>query len=127
IDGHWDRIFDRRGKVENAPDDARELGALVSNQRQISFRMHRRGTHRSKEGAAVLVNVKRRIRLGALTEGYVQSQRRSKRTQAAVKRTVRVSELLRQPARPSVGANKGSVSLYTAHSSAMGQLLKALR
>jgi len=127
IVGHWDRIFDWRDKVENAPEDARGLGAMESNQRQISFRMKRRGMHWSKEGAEAMVKVKQGILNGTLREVYLQSQRRSKRKQREFKRTVRVSELLRQPARPSVGAKKGSVSLYTAHSSAMGQLLKALR
>lgn len=68
-----------------------------------------------------MVKVKQGILNGTLREVYLQSQRRSKRKQREFKRTVRVSELLRQPARPSVGAKKGSVSLYTAHSSAMGQ------
>jgi hypothetical protein len=127
IVNHWDRIFDWRDKVENPPKDARGLGAMESNQRQISFRMKRRGMHWSKEGAEAMVKVKQGILNGTLREVYLKFQRRSNRKQREFKRTVRMAQLLRQPTRPSIGVRKGGISLYTAHSSAMGQLLKVLR
>ena len=49
ITRNWDRIFDWRNHVENAPSDARGLGAMESNQRRITFRMKKRGMHWSKK------------------------------------------------------------------------------
>ncbi|MFB4163722.1 hypothetical protein ACE1TI_07735 [Alteribacillus sp. JSM 102045] len=40
---------------------------------------------------------------------------------------VRMTEYLRQPTRSSVGVKEGSVTLYTAHSTAMGTLMKSFQ
>lgn len=49
ITGNWGRIFDWREEVEDAPADARGLGAMESNQRRITFRMKKRGMHWSEK------------------------------------------------------------------------------
>lgn len=38
-----------------------------------------------------------------------------------------MAEILRQPTRPSIWAKHGGISLYEAHSSAIGQLIKSFR
>ncbi len=43
-----------------------------------------------------------------------------------LKQAIRLSELFKQPVRPSIGVKRGSVALYTSHSSAMGHLSKIL-
>src|SRR5699024_705809 len=55
IVNHWERIFDWRNIVEDAPKDARSLGCIESRQRLISFRMKRRGMHWSAKGAESMV------------------------------------------------------------------------
>lgn len=105
---NWDRIFDWREKVEQAPKDARGLGAMESNQRHISFRMKKRGMHWSEEGC----------------EAYLHQQNRSVRQQRKLKQTVRLSSLLHEKTRQSVGAKNGAIPLYASHSSVMGQLIK---
>lgn len=125
ITHNWERIFDWREKVENPPEDARSLGAMESNQRHISFRMKKRGMHWSKEGAEGMVKIIQGILNRTLREVYLEHQKRSKRKQRHVKQVVRLAELLRQPTRPSIGAKQGSISLYTAHSSAIGNLMKS--
>ena len=94
---------------------------------KISFRMKKRGMLWSKEGAEAIVKVKQGILNGTLRDVYLASQRRSKRKHREVKRTVRMSEYLRQPTRLSIGVKKGSISLYVAHSSALGRLVKGFR
>lgn len=126
IINHWDYISDWRTRIDNPPMDARGLGAMESNQRRVSFRMKKRGMHWSKEGAEAMVKIRQGIANNTLREVYLASQQRSHRTQRKVKQTVRISQLLRQHTRPSIGVKQGSISLYTAHSSAIGKLLKLI-
>ena len=98
---------------------------MESNQRHISFRMKKRGMHWSKEGAEGMVKIIQGILNRTLREVYLEHQKRSERKQRHVKQVVRLAELLRQPTRPSIGAKQGSISLYTAHSSAIGNLMKS--
>lgn len=72
------------------------------------------------------MKVKQGIANNTLKEVYLASQHRSHRKQREVKKTVRMSEFLRQPIRPSIGVKQGSISLYSAHSSAIGRLFKIL-
>ena len=127
IQNNWDRIFDWREKVENPPEDARSLGAMESNQRHISFRMKKRGMHWSAEGGEAMVKVKQGILNQTLRTVYLKHQRRSERKERDVKKTVRMAQILRQVTQPSVGAKQGSISLYTAHSTPMGKLMKSMR
>ncbi|MED4322023.1 ISLre2 family transposase, partial [Weizmannia sp. CD-2023] len=123
---NWDRIFDWRDKVENVPEGARGLGAMESNQRHISFRMKKRGMHWSKAGAEAMVKVKQGILNGTLREAYLKHRSRSERKQRNLKQFIRMSQLLKQPVRPSVGVKHGSVALHSSSSSAMGHLSKIL-
>jgi len=125
--GHWDYVQDWRKRIPNPPKDARSLGGMESNQRKISFRMKKRGMHWSKKGAEAMVKVKQGILNGTLRDVYLASQRRSKRKQREIKRTVRMSEYFRKSTRPSIGVKQGTISLYAAHSSAMGRLVKGFR
>lgn len=127
IEHNWERIFDWREKVENPPEDARSLGAMESNQRHVSFRMKKRGMHWSKAGGEGMVKIIQGILNRTLRDVYLKQQKRSERKQRTVKQTVRMAEILRQPTRSSIGAKQGSISLYVAHSTARGQLLKSLR
>lgn len=127
IENNWERIFDWRTKVETAPKDARSLGAMESNQRHISFRMKKRGMHWSTEGGESMVKVIQGILNRTLREAYLSQHNRSERKQRNVKKTVRMAQILRQPTRPSIGAKQGSISLYVAHSTAIGNLLKSFR
>lgn len=126
IVNNWDRIFDWREKVKNPPTDARTLGAMESNQRHISFRMKKRGMHWSKEGGEAMVKVKQGILNQTLRSVYLKSQNRSARKQREIKQVVRMSQVLKQPVRPSIGVKQGTISLYHAHSSAIGNLKKIL-
>lgn len=121
---NWDRIFDWREKVEQAPKDARGLGAMESNQRHISFRMKKRGMHWSEEGCEAMVKVKQGMLNHTLREAYLHQQNRSVRQQRKLKQTVRLSSLLHEKTRQSVGAKNGAIPLYASHSSVMGQLIK---
>ena len=127
IQHNWERIFDWREKVENPPNDARGLGAMESNQRHISFRMKKRGMHWSSEGGKAMVKVKQGILNQTLRDVYLKHQRRSKRKQREVEKTVRMTKLLHESTRPSIGTKQGRISLYRAHSTAIGQLVKSLR
>ncbi|MGY0695019.1 ISLre2 family transposase, partial [Virgibacillus sp. FSP13] len=60
-------------------------------------------------------------------DAYLESQNRSARKQREVKQVVRMSQFLKQPTRPSIGARQGTVSLYDANSSAIGNLRKILK
>ena len=124
---NWDRIFDWREKVEQVPQDARGLGAMESNQRHISFRMKKRGTHWSEEGCEAMVKVKQGILNHTLRDAYLHQQSRSTRQRRKLKQTVRLSSLLHQKTRQSVGAKKGTIPLYASRSSAIGQLIKSFR
>ena len=123
---HWEFVRDWRERIDHSPEDARGLGAMESNQRHISFRMKKRGMHWSKEGAEAMVKVKQGILNGTLREVYLASQKRSKRKQRAFKKSIRMSDILRQQTRPSIGAKQGSISVYIAHSSAIGRLSKLI-
>ena len=123
---HWDYISDWRERIQDPPKGARGLGAMESNQRRITFRMKKRGMHWSKEGAEAMVKIRQGIVNNTLREVYLSSQHRSHRKQREVKRTVRISQLLHQSTRPSIGVKQGSISLYSAHSSAIGRLFKLI-
>jgi len=127
IANNWDRILDWREIIENPPEDARGLGAMESNQRHVSFRMKKRGMHWSLASAEAMVKIKQGILNGTLREVYLNDQKRSVRKQREVKKTVRMSQVLRQPTRQSNGAKQGTIGVYTAHSSAIGKLAKSFR
>ncbi len=74
-----------------------------------------------------MVKVKQGILNQTLRNVYVKHQHRSARKQREVKRIVRMSEILRNPTRPSVGVKQGAIGLYTAHSTAMGHLVKSFK
>jgi len=124
---NWDRIFDWREKAEQVPKDARGLGAMESNQRHISFRMKKRGMHWSAEGCEAMVKVKQGMFNHTLREAYLHQQNRSTRQQRKLKQTVRLSSLLHEKTRQSVGAKNGTIPLYASRSSAIGQLIKSFR
>lgn len=127
IQNNWDRIYDWREKVKNPPEDARSLGAMESNQRHVSFRMKKRGMHWSLEGAEAMIKVKQGILNKTLRTNYLAHQQRSERKQRDVKKNVRVAQILHKVTRPSIGVKQGSISLYTAHSTAIGKLMKSIR
>jgi len=127
IENNWDRIYDWRDKVEKVPDGARALGAIESNQRRISFRMKRRGMRWGQSGGFGMVKIIQGRANGTLRDAYLNHRNLSDRKKRMIKQTVRMSHYLAQPTRPSVGAKQGSVSLYSAHSTAIGQLLKSMR
>ncbi|MED4322024.1 hypothetical protein P9232_11250, partial [Weizmannia sp. CD-2023] len=87
---------------------ARGLGAMESNQRHISFRMKKRGMHWSELGAEAMVKIKQGILNGTLREAYLKHRSRSERKQRNLKQFIRMSQLLKQPVRPSVGVKHGS-------------------
>lgn len=122
---NWDRIMDWRECIDNRPENARSLGAMESNQRHVSYRMKKRGMHWSPKGAEAMVKIKQGILNGTLREVYLKDQKRSARKQREVKKAVRMSQILRQPVRPSIGAKQGAIGVYTAHSSAIGKLAKS--
>ncbi|WP_040400024.1 ISLre2 family transposase, partial [Heyndrickxia acidiproducens] len=124
---NWERIFDWRDKLENVPEGARGLGAMESNQRHVSFRMKKRGMHWSKEGAEAMVKIKQGILNRTLKEAYLKRRTRSARKHRELKQAIRMSQLLKQSVRPSIGVKRGSVSLFTSTSSAVGNLSKILR
>src|SRR5699024_4314849 len=113
-------------RVDDPPKESRGLGAMESHQRRVSLRMKKRGMHWRKEGAEAMVKEKQGIANNTVKEVYLASQHRSHRKQREVKKTLRMSEYLRQPIRQSIGFKQGSISLYSAHSSAMGRLFKIL-
>lgn len=123
---HWEFVRDWRERIDHSPEDARRLGAMESNQRHISFRMKKRGMHWSEEGAEAMVKVKQGILNRTLREVYLASQKRSKRKQCAIKKSIRMSDILRQQTRPSIGAKQGTISVNAAHSSAIGRLYKLI-
>src|SRR5699024_5378123 len=125
IENHWDYVPDWRKRIDEYPEDARGLGAMESNQRRITFRMKKRGMHWSKEGAEAMVKIKQGIANDTLRRVYLASQKRSVRKQRDVKKKVRISNILRQPIQSSVGVKQASLSLYAAHSSAIGRLFKS--
>lgn len=127
ITGNWNRIFDWRDVVEEAPSDARGLGAMESNQRRITFRMKKRGMHWSKNGCEAMVKVKQGIFNGTLREAYIGHINRTTRQQREDKKVIRLSKILNQKSRPSIGAKQGSIALYAPSSSAMGKLFKTFR
>jgi len=83
--------------------------------------------HWSAAGAEAMVKIKQGMLNGTLREIYLASQQRSQRKQREVKRTVRMTAILHQPQQESIGVKKGSISLYTAHTSAIGKLFKTFR
>ena len=125
ITNHWERIFDWRKIVKNAPEDARSLGCIESRQRHVSFRMKKRGMHWSAIGAEAMVKVKQGMLNGTLREVYLMAQKRSKRKQRDVIKTVRMSEHFRKSKNVN-NSRQGSISLYAAHSSGIGRLFKSI-
>ena len=124
IINHWEYITDWRTRLPDHPMDARGLGAMESNQRKISFRMKKRGMHWSREGAEAMVKVKQGMENKTLREVYLTSQTRSYRKQRKTKQMVRMSSFFKKTEGPSFKVRQGSVSLYAAHSSAVGRLFK---
>ncbi|WP_088049371.1 ISLre2 family transposase [Virgibacillus dakarensis] len=124
---NWERIYDWRDIVTDSPRDARKLGAMESNQRHVSFRMKKRGMHWSNDGAEAMVKIKQGMLNNTLRNAYLKCNERSTRKQRDVKKAVRVAQLLRQPTQPSIGVKQGSVALYAAHSTAIGNLFKILQ
>jgi hypothetical protein len=124
---NWDRIFDWRTQVEQPPKGARNLGAMESNQRRVSFRMKKRGMHWSEAGAEAMVKIKQGMQNQSLREAYIKNQHRSARNQRVMKRIVRIAQILQEKVRPSIGVKQGKISLHSAHSSAIGQLVKGMR
>src|SRR5699024_7421449 len=104
---------------------ARSLGCIESRQRHISFRMKRRGMHWRAKGAESMVKVKQGILNGTLREVYLMSQKRSKRKQREIKQTMHMSQYFRKTKQAN-NSRQGSISLYAAHSSAVGRLLKSI-
>ncbi|HHU20811.1 MAG TPA: ISLre2 family transposase [Bacilli bacterium] len=127
IQNNWTRIFDWRQKVEKIPDGARSLGAMESNQRRISFRMKRRGMCWSQSGSLGMVKVIQGRTNRTLRDAYLNRYKLSDRKKREIKQSIRMSHFLAQPTRPSIGVKQGSVSLYVAHSTAVGNLLKSMR
>lgn len=127
ITKNWDRIFDWRTVIANAPADARKLGAMESNQRRITFRMKKRGMHWSQTGCEAMVKVKQGMFNGTLRDAYLADLNRSVRQLREDKKIISASKILHQKSRPSVGAKQGSIALYAPASSAMGQLFKSFR
>ncbi|GGE57254.1 hypothetical protein GCM10011391_40180 [Pullulanibacillus camelliae] len=124
---NWDRILNWKKRIDNPPEDARNLGAMESNQRRVTYRMKKRGMHWSPEGAEAMVKVKQGILNGTLREVYLADLKRSARKQREVKKVVRMSSYLHQPTRPSMGAKQGVIGVYAPHSSAIGKLAKSFR
>ncbi|SEK32435.1 hypothetical protein SAMN04488114_102175, partial [Carnobacterium iners] len=60
-------------------------------------------------------------------EAYLHQQNRSARNQRKLNQTVRLSSLLHEKTRQSVGAKNGTIPLYASRSSAIGQLIKSFR
>ncbi|GAE94776.1 hypothetical protein JCM21714_3966 [Gracilibacillus boraciitolerans JCM 21714] len=124
---NWSRIQDWRTVVKHPPKGARRLGGMESHQRHVTYRMKKRGMHWSDEGAEVMVKIKQGMLNHTLRKAYLKGQKRSVREQRKVKQVIRMSTYLKQETHPSIGVKQGSISLYTAHSSARGQLLKSFR
>ncbi|SEK93560.1 hypothetical protein SAMN04488114_13129, partial [Carnobacterium iners] len=57
----------------------------------------------------------------------LHQQNRSARNQRKLNQTVRLSSLLHEKTRQSVGAKNGTIPLYASRSSAIGQLIKSFR
>ncbi|MDY0394660.1 hypothetical protein RWE15_09610 [Virgibacillus halophilus] len=74
-----------------------------------------------------MVKIKQGMLNNTLRRAYLNVNDRSARKQRDVKKAVRVAQFLRQPTLPSIGAQQGSIALYTAHSTATGNLVKALQ
>lgn len=127
ITKNWDRIFDWRDRIEDAPSDARGLGAMESNQRRITFRMKKRGMHWSKKGCEAMVKVKQGIFNDTLREAYIGHIKRTTRQKREDKKVIRLSQILNQKTRPSIGVKHGSIALYAPSSSAIGKLFKTFR
>src|SRR5690625_2828105 len=111
--------------VEDVLKYARSLGCIDTRQRHISIRMNRCSMHWSAKGAESIVKVKQGILIGTLREVYVMSQNRSKRKQREIKQMVHMSQYFRKTKHAN-NSRQGSISLYAAHSSAVGRLLKSI-
>ncbi|WP_460578353.1 ISLre2 family transposase, partial [Gracilibacillus alcaliphilus] len=86
---NWQRIYDWREVISDCPADARKLGAMESHQRQVSFRMKKRGMHWSQAGGEAMVKIKQGIRNQTLRQAYLANQQRSTRKQRDVKKGIR--------------------------------------
>src|SRR5699024_4575519 len=125
IVNRWERIVDCSYIVEDAPTDARSRGCIESRQRHVPFRLKRRGMHWSAIGAESMVTVHQGMLDGAFIEDYLITQKRSKRKQREIKQTVHMSKHVRKTKHAN-NRRQGSISLYAAHSSAVGRLLKSI-
>lgn len=123
----WERIFDWREIVTNAPEGARGLGAMESRQRHISFRMKKRGMHWSPQGAEAMVKIKQGLLNGTLKEAYLGQQKSTARQERQHKKMVRMTKKHYQKKYETSGIRKGKIALYGAASSPMGKLVKGFR
>lgn len=110
-------------RVEHLPKNVRNFGKMESNQRHISFRMKKRGMHWSTEGGEAMVKVKQGILNIILREVYLKHQHRSVRKQREGKKAIKLAQILREKARPSIGLKNNTIRL----SAAIGQLVKSFR
>src|SRR5699024_2661729 len=99
---------------------------LESTQGRISFHKRKGVVHRRKAGAEAMIKIQKEFENDTLRDVYLASQQRSHRRQREVKKMVRASEVLRQHTRPAMGVKRGSISLYSSHSSAIGRLFKVI-
>lgn len=118
---NWERIFDWRDRVPEAPEGARGLGAMESHQRHVSFRMKKRGMHWSEPGAEAMVKVKQGMINGTLKEAYIQQNQVTAREKRRCQKTIRLARLFSQPTRASIGAKQGGFALYAPSSSPLGK------
>src|SRR5699024_8004807 len=96
---------------------------IRKRKKHISLQTKRRSMNWSAKGAETMVKVKQGILNGTLREVYLMSQKRSKRKQREIKQTVHMSQYFRKTKHAN-NSRQGSISLYAAHSSAVGRLLK---
>lgn len=124
--GNWECIGDWRDRVEEIPEGARGLGAIESNQRHITYRMKKRGMHWSRTGGEAMVKIIQGIMNQTLRKAYLKDRQRSVRKQREARKIVKMSAILHERTRPSVGVRHGSIAVYTCNSSAVGRLRKVI-
>ena len=83
--------------------------------------------HWSKKGCEAMVKVKQGIFNDTLREAYIGHIKRTTRQKREDKKVIRLSQILNQKTRPSIGVKHGSIALYAPSSSAIGKLFKTFR
>ena len=81
----------------------------------------------SESGSLGVVEIIQGRANGTYGDAYINSYRLSDRKKYEMKQRIHMSHFFSQPSRPSIGAKQGSVSLYVAHSTAVGKTLKIMR